>query len=109
MISRDEADARFREHLKLDRIGSEDVSLTRSLGRVLAEDVVSPIDVPAFDRSNVDGFALQSADTAGAQEEAPRLLSVNDEVLSPGTAPTQHVASGTATPIATGGMVPRGP
>jgi putative molybdopterin biosynthesis protein len=108
VISRDEADARFREHLKLDRIGSEDVSLTRSLGRVLAEDVVSPIDVPAFDRSNVDGFALQSADTAGAQEEAPRLLSVNDEVLSPGTAPTQHVASGTATPIATGGMVPRG-
>jgi putative molybdopterin biosynthesis protein len=108
VISRDEADERFREHLNLDRVRTEDVSLILSLGRVLAEDVVSPIDVPAFDRSNVDGFALQSADTAGAQEEAPRLLSVNDEVLSPGATPTQEVASGTATPIATGGMVPRG-
>ena len=108
VISRDEADERFREHLNLERLGAEDVSLILSLGRVLAEDVVSPIDVPAFDRSNVDGFAVRSADTVGAQEEVPRLLSVNDEVLSPGAAPTQEVAPGTATPIATGGMVPRG-
>lgn len=89
-------------------MSEEDVSLGEALGRILAADVISPIDVPAFDRSNVDGFAIQSADVAGAQEEAPKILSVNDEVLSPGVAPTRTVASGTATPIATGGMVPRG-
>lgn len=108
VISRDEADKRFRAHLNLTQIGTEDVSLIESLGRVLADDVVSTIDVPTFDRSNVDGFAIQSADVAGAQEEAPRLLTVNDEILSPGVAPTQRVEPGTATPIATGGMVPRG-
>ena len=108
VISRDEADERFRAHLNLTRTGDEEVSLSDSLGRVLATDIISPIDVPAFDRSNVDGFAIQSADVAGAQEEAPCLLTVNDEVLSPGAAPAQTVGAGTATPIATGGMVPRG-
>ena len=108
VISRDEADERFRAHLDLTRMSEKDISLGNSLGRILATDVISPIDVPAFDRSNVDGFAIQSADVAGAQEEAPKILSVNNEVLSPGTAPTQTVESGTATPIATGGMVPRG-
>lgn len=108
VISRDEADRRFRAHLNLDRIGDERVPLADSLGRVLAADVISPIDVPAFDRSNVDGFAVRSVDVIGAREEAPRQLTVNDEVLSPGIAPTQQVESGTATPIATGGMVPRG-
>ena len=108
VISRDEADERFREHLDLTRMSEVDVSLGKALGRILAVDIISPIDVPAFDRSNVDGFAIQSADVAGAQEEAPKTLSVNNEVLSPGTAPAETVECGTATPIATGGMVPRG-
>jgi len=86
----------------------ESVSLSESLGRVLAVDVVSEIDVPAFDRSNVDGFAVQAVDTAGAMEESPAALSLNSEVLSPGAAPTLDVQPGTATPIATGGMLPRG-
>ncbi|MFP6764052.1 MAG: molybdopterin biosynthesis protein [Planctomycetaceae bacterium] len=108
VISRDEADVRFREHLKLNRIESEEVSLSDALHRILSDDVVSRIDVPGFDRSNVDGFAIQSADTAGAREESPRFLTVNAEVLSPGFAPRLEITAGTATPIATGGMVPRG-
>ena len=44
----------------------------RALGRVLAHDVIAPIDVPPFDRANVDGFALRAADTAGASDAAPR-------------------------------------
>ncbi len=108
VISRDEADARFRRQLDLRPRGVESVPLGVALHRVLASDVISAIDVPAFDRSNVDGFAVQAADTAGAMEDAPRLLTLNGEVLSPGVCPTQVVAAGTATPIATGGMVPRG-
>ncbi len=108
VISRDEATERFTEHLDSQPRHRESVSLSQALDRVLAVDVVSQIDVPAFDRSNVDGFALQAADTAGAMEETPSTLTINAEVLSPGTAPALEVRSGLATPIATGGMVPRG-
>ncbi|MDA0284465.1 MAG: molybdopterin biosynthesis protein, partial [Planctomycetota bacterium] len=108
VISRDEATSRFRQHLDTAPRFRETVSLVEALGRVLAVDVISEIDVPAFDRSNVDGFAVQAADTAGAMEESPAELTLNSEVLSPGFAPTVEVRTGTATPIATGGMVPRG-
>lgn len=108
VITRDEAVSRFRQHLDLRPVGTERVALANSLLRVLASDVVSTIDVPGFDRSNVDGFAVQSGDTNGAMEEAPRDLLVNDEVLAPGVCPTQVVEQGSATPIATGGMIPRG-
>ena len=47
-------------------------TLAAALGRVLAHDVVAPIDVPPFDRANVDGFALRAADTAGRRATARR-------------------------------------
>ena len=69
---------------------------------------MAPIDVPPFDRSNVDGFAVRSADLASASEATPVRVKLNDEVIACGTAPTRPVLSGTATSIATGGPVPRG-
>ena len=44
------------------------VSLAAALGRVLAADVIAPVDAPPFDRSNVDGFAVRAADTTGASD-----------------------------------------
>jgi len=108
VVSRDEAAARFREHLRLAPLGEELVSLGDALDRVLARDVVAAIDVPGFDRANVDGFAVQAHDTFGAMEETPRALRVNGEVLAPGIVPALPVLPGHATPIATGGMLPRG-
>lgn len=108
VLTRDEAAARFEAHLRLKPLGAETVALTAARGRVLAEDVVSDVDVPAFDRSNVDGFALQAADIVGAMEESRRRVVLNPEVLSPGVRPDVVVAPGTATTIATGGMLPRG-
>jgi len=108
VIDRDTAMQRFVSHLRLEPLGLEHVLLSAALGHVLAEDVRSAVDVPAFDRSNVDGFAVQAADTFGAMDETTRRLSLNDEVLSPGIAPQHVIESGTATTIATGGMVPRG-
>ena len=64
--------------------------------------------MPPFDRSNVDGFALRAADTIGATDAAPRRLTLNAEVLACGHAPKLTVAPGTATAIATGGVIPRG-
>ncbi|PDT68500.1 molybdopterin biosynthesis protein [Bradyrhizobium sp. C9] len=108
ILSREEAIARFEAALFPRQLPSEARQLAGALGRALAEDVVAPIDVPPFDRSNVDGFAVRSADLASAAEGAPVHLALNDEIISCGTAPTRPVLPGTATAIATGGPVPRG-
>ncbi|WP_018260384.1 molybdopterin biosynthesis protein [Methylobacterium sp. WSM2598] len=108
VASREEALARFRAAVPHLPLGPETVPLGAALGRALAEDVASPIDVPAFDRALVDGFAVRAADTEGASEGAPRRLRLNREILACGVAPTLAVAAGTATPIATGGVLPRG-
>ena len=108
VMSRDDATARFREHLRLAPLGEELVPLANALHRVLASDVVANTDVPGFDRANVDGFAVRAEDTFGAMEETPRALKLNKEVLAPGIVPSLPVVPGRATPIATGGMLPRG-
>lgn len=106
--SREEALARFEAALFPRQLPSETRRLADALGRALAEDVVAPIDVPPFDRSNVDGFAVRSADLARASEGTPVRLALTDETISCGIAPTRPVLPGTATAIATGGPVPRG-
>src|SRR5258705_78113 len=108
VVTRDEATARFQQHLKLEPLGRETLPLGAALGRILAEDIRSDVDVPGFDRSNVDGFAVQATATHGAMEESARTMELNDEVLSPGIAPRQPVTAERATTIATGGIVPRG-
>lgn len=108
VIDRDEAERRFQAVLELRPLGEETVPLADALGRVLARDVTAPVDVPFFDRSNVDGYAVRAADTFGAMEERPRRMSINAETLATGVAPQIEVQPGTATVIATGGMVPRG-
>jgi putative molybdopterin biosynthesis protein len=108
VITRDEATARFRQYLHLAPLGAETVPLRSALHRVLAADVIAGVDVPGFDRSNVDGFAVIAADTFGAMEERPVTAVLNDEILAPGVVAATPVAHRHATPIATGGMLPRG-
>ena len=108
VVDRDEAERRFQAALDLTPRGPERIALDTALGRVLAADVVSPVDVPSFDRANVDGFAVVAEDTFGASEESPRSVRILDEVVHTGVVPTTAVRRGSATAIATGGMVPRG-
>jgi putative molybdopterin biosynthesis protein len=108
VLSREEAETRFRAHLRLAPLEAQEVDLFEALGRVLAADIAAPVDVPGFDRAGVDGFALRAADTEGARDDAPRRLRLNAELLTPGQVPAVPVAAGTATLIATGGMIPRG-
>ncbi len=108
IASRDEAEARFRAHLTLAPLRQERVTLAAARGRVLAVDVLAEVDVPGFDRASVDGFAVSSADIAGCSAQSPARLRLNAEVLTPGVQPAIALAPGTATPIATGGMLPRG-
>lgn len=108
ILSREDALARFEVALFPRTIPSEARSLVDALGHALAQDIVAPIDVPPFDRSNVDGFAVRSADLVSASEAAPVRVALNDETIACGTAPKLPVRPGTATAIATGGPVPRG-
>jgi putative molybdopterin biosynthesis protein len=108
VLDRDQATARFHQHLVLAPLGTETLPLARTRGRVLARSAVAEIDVPGFDRASVDGFAVRANDATNASERAPRVLKLNGEILTPGTEPKIAVAAGTATLIATGGMLPRG-
>ncbi|HJN08997.1 MAG TPA: molybdopterin biosynthesis protein [Pirellulaceae bacterium] len=108
VIDRDEAERRFHSALQLAPIGIETVSLECGLGRVMARDVLAKIDVPSFDRSNFDGFAVRASDTQGANEESPCHLRLLEEVIATTVVPESVVQSGTAVAIATGGMLPRG-
>ena len=108
VVSAEEARARFENRLDLSPLAAERVPLAAALTRVLAHDVVAAVDAPPFDRSNVDGFAVRAADTLGASDGNPKTLALNPEVIACGDAPVLEVAPGTATTIATGGVIPRG-
>ncbi len=108
VVSAEEATRRFQAALDLRPLAAETVTLTASLGRVVAETIAAAGDAPPFDRASVDGFALRAADSAGATAGRPVRFRLNTEVLACGVAPGLEVAPGTATAIATGGMIPRG-
>jgi putative molybdopterin biosynthesis protein len=108
VVDRDTAEGRWWAKLQPTVLEPEPVALTVALGRVLAEDAVALIDVPPFDRANVDGFAVQAQDTFGAADESPRQLAINPEEIVPGRMPIGTLLSKSATAIATGAVVPRG-
>lgn len=94
------------EHLRpLDAL--EQIATSDALDRVLAEDIVSPADLPTFRRSTMDGFAVRAADTFGATEGLPAYLDLVDEVFM-GRAPSRAMQRGQTARIATGGMLPEG-
>jgi putative molybdopterin biosynthesis protein len=108
IVSAAEAHRRFAACVDRSPLAGESVPLNAALSRVLAGDVVAPVDAPPFDRANVDGFAVRAADVAGATDSMPRRLALNAEVVACGVQPALEVRPGTATAIATGGVIPRG-
>jgi molybdopterin molybdotransferase len=101
------SEARRRVLERCAPLGAEAVALGRALGRVLAEDVSSADDVPAFDNSAMDGFAVRAADTRGATSTAPASLRVVDESRA-GAPAGSALAAGEAIAISTGATLPRG-
>jgi molybdopterin molybdotransferase len=92
---------------RFERVDVESVDLDMALGRVLAEEITAPADIPGFDRATMDGFAVRAASTYGASEGSPAYLEVVGSV-SMGQAPDFAVGPGQAARIATGGMLPPG-
>ena len=102
----------FEALRRLEEVGTpvdrvEHVSLDCARGRVLADDLVAAHDVPAFDRSAMDGYAVRSQDTTGAAREAPRRLRPVETVYT-GQTPARYLDQGECSEIATGAPLPPG-
>jgi len=101
-----EARAVLARHMP-ERRPAARVALPESLGRPLAAPAPADGDVPGFDRSTMDGYAVRARDTYGATEGMPAYLDVTGEALM-GQEPRGEVGIGQAWRIATGGMLPSG-
>jgi len=95
--------ARIRE----GRYAGRDTPIAEAVGFALDEDIVCPTDLPPFDRSTMDGYAVRAEDTFGASEGLPAYLKVIGEVRM-GEAPSFELSERQAAAIPTGGMLPVG-
>ena len=88
-------------------VGIEEVPLLQALGRITAENIAAGSDLPPFNRSTVDGYAVLSRDTFGAGEGIPAMLTIVGEVFM-GRSADKAILSGQAVSMPTGGMLPAG-
>ena len=105
MLSVEEARASVLD--RIHRLEPEPVDVLDSLGCVLAQDVVSDIDVSPFDNSAMDGYAVRAADTAGADADNPVVVRVIDHIAA-GRVSNVCLEAGEAARIMTGAPVPAG-
>lgn len=92
---------------KTGELSSESLNIEEACGRVLSEDIISPENLPGFNRSTMDGYAVKSADTFGASDSMPVYLELRGQVVM-GQLPDVSVNRGEAVQIPTGGMLPDG-
>jgi molybdopterin molybdotransferase len=107
LLTPQEAKERFARAYTPRPRGTEHVPLAEAYGRVLAQDAIAGEDLPAFDRSTVDGFAARTDDVSSAGPDAPAVLRLAGEVQMGETAPVA-VGTGETVRIPTGGMLPPG-
>ena len=88
-------------------LASETLAIDAAAGRILACNIIAPLDVPAFDRSAMDGYALRAEETTGAGDYNPITLNVIGQSLA-GQPFTGQVTPGTAVRIMTGAPIPAG-
>ena len=103
-VTPDEARAALAE---FGPVGTERVRVADAAGRVLAEDLSAPGDLPHFDRANMDGYAVRAADTFGASQSVPAYLRLVGTVAMGATA-RRALRKAEAVRISTGGMLPPG-
>ncbi len=107
LMTFDEAKKAISEQLKPKALGEEELSLLEAYNRVLKEDVASTLDIPPFNRSTVDGYAVKAEDTFGAEENQPAKLEVCG-VVNVGEPPKISLGKGEAAEIVTGAPIPEG-
>jgi molybdenum cofactor synthesis domain-containing protein len=107
LLTLEEAKKVIHQHFKPKPLGVEEIPLLEAWNRVLAEDVTAKMDIPPFNRSTVDGYAVKAEDTFGAEENKPVKLKVCGTV-NVGEMPKIIVKKGTAAEIVTGAPIPEG-
>jgi len=107
LVSFNEAKQILKRNFSPKPVGIEKVPLSKAHNRILARDILSPIDVPPFDRSTVDGYAVKAADTFGADENQPITLKLCGHVTI-GAPPSIVVEKGAAVETVTGAPLPKG-
>ena len=107
LVTFDEAKLLIQQTLQPKPLGKEEIPLLEAYNRVLAEDVVSKLDIPPFSRSTVDGYAVKAEDTFGADENQSIKLKICGFV-SIGELPKVTVHKGEAAEIVTGAPIPDG-
>lgn len=107
LLPPDQAREKLLSHLPPPAIDSESLAVDSALGRVAAEDILSPHPLPEFPRTTVDGYAVRARDTFGATDSLPGYLHLIGEVPM-GDEPAFEIQPGQCALIHTGGMLPRG-
>jgi len=105
LLTVDRARERILSHF--GPVTTETLPLAGCSRRVLAEDIAAANDLPPFDNSSMDGFAVRTADVTGATNDSPRRLRVVADIPA-GSHPTVSLAAGEAARIMTGAPVPTG-
>ena len=103
----EEAKENLKRLAEKNPLGKEEVALKKALGRRLGTDLYSKVNLPSFNRSTVDGYALYCQDAFGASESIPAILSLKGEVEM-GQDIEKSLERGEAIYVPTGGMVPKG-
>ncbi len=107
LLTLEEAKRALAKYFEVKPLGIEEIPLLDAVNRVLAEDIVAEIDVPPFDRSTVDGYAIKAEDTFGADENKPVKLEICG-IVNVGEKPEITVKRGMAAEITTGAPIPEG-
>ena len=103
----DEARNKILNHVKSWQLKTQTIAVTESQNRILAEDVFASCDIPSFNRSTVDGYAVIASDTSGATDSIPVLLKQTGSV-SMGKEVDFSICSGECAYVPTGAMLPNG-
>jgi molybdopterin molybdotransferase len=106
LVTPDEALARLNVYLKT-QVKFENIDTPNTLGRIIAEDIHSPENLPAFLRSTMDGYAVRASDTYGASDGLPVYLKVIGE-MPMGCSSGIRVGRSEAVKVHTGGMIAEG-
>ncbi|MHA1379942.1 MAG: molybdopterin-binding protein [Candidatus Helarchaeota archaeon] len=105
-LTADVVENKLKEYFKF-QIKVEEIHLYNALGRILAENIISPIDVPGFAKSRMDGYAVKAKDTFGAEEDNPINLKKVGDVRAGGVF-EKELNVGECVQIATGAPIPNG-
>lgn len=100
----------LKDHLNLKKITQnsiEEVDIKIAFHRFLAEEIVAPANLPGFNRSTMDGYAIRAEDSFGATDSLPSYLKIIGEIKM-GVKPEFKINPGEGAKISTGGMLPEG-